>query len=127
MIPVSPRVILCVDDEPTGLMARRLILSIAGYDVLTAASAEAALRIFSRNPVDLIITDHFLPDLPGTEMAAMMKRLKPQVPIVLLTGSLEPPPGIEHTDLLLVKGMPPPEFLAAVARLLTKENGVGSA
>lgn len=108
-------------------MARRLILSIAGYDVITAASAEAALRIFSHNPVDLIITDHFLPDLPGTEMAAMMKRLKPQVPIVLLTGSLEPPPGIEHTDLLLVKGMPPPEFLAAVAKLLTKENGVGSA
>ena len=47
------------------LLARRLILILAGYDVLTAASGDVALRIFRRRDVDLVITDYFLPGLPA--------------------------------------------------------------
>ncbi|HME31352.1 MAG TPA: response regulator [Terriglobales bacterium] len=112
--------ILCVDDEPTGLTARRLLLSIAGYTVLAATSAEIALRLFGCNDVDLVITDHLLPDLTGTELVAVLKRLKPEVPVVLLTGLIDPPPGSERADLLLTKGMTPPEFLAEIAQLLSK-------
>jgi len=50
---VNPTVILCVDDDPRGLLACRLILSIAGYDVFTAASGDAALRIFRRRHTNL--------------------------------------------------------------------------
>ena len=113
-------VILCVDDEPTGLTARRLLLSTAGYTALTASAGNAALRLFSFNHVDLVITDHMLPDLTGAELISAMKRLKPDVPIVLLTGMVDPPPGFEHADLLLTKGMMPQEFLAEIADLLSK-------
>jgi CheY-like chemotaxis protein len=117
-----PSVILCVDDEPTALMVRRLILSISGYDVLTAADGDAALTSLCRNHVDLVITDHFLPDRTGARVAVEMKRLKPEVPIVLLTGALEPPPGSENADLVLPKGLDPTEFLAAIANLITKRQ-----
>ena len=120
------RVILCVDDEAVGLLARRLLLSIAGYMVLTATSGEIALRLFSCNHVDLVLTDHLLPDLTGAQLASEMKRLKPEVPIVLLTGMVEPPSEFEYADLLLTKCMTPPEFLAAVAKLLSKGQSAGA-
>ena len=79
--------------------------------------------------MDLVITDHLLPDSTGAELASEMKRLKPEVPIVLLTGLVDLPPGYGDVDLLLTKGMTPPEFLADVAKLLAKspssENGNG--
>jgi CheY-like chemotaxis protein len=112
--------ILCVDDEPAGLTARRLLLSTAGYTVLTATSGDAALRLFICNHLDLVITDHLLPDLTGAELVSEMKRLKPEVPVVLFTGLVEPPPGYEQADMLLTKGMTPPEFLAEMAKLLRK-------
>ena len=119
------RVILCVDDELTGLTARRLLLSIAGYTVLTASSGKAALKLFGCNHLDLVITDHLLPDLTGAELASEMKRLKPAVPIVLLTGLVDLPPGYEQTDLVLTKGMTPPEFLTEIAELLSKAQAPG--
>ena len=113
-------VILCVDDETTGLTARRLLLSIAGYTVLTATSCNNALKLFGCNHVDLVITDHLLPDSTGAELASEMKRRKPEVPILLLTGLVELPPGYEDVDLRLTKGMTPPEFLAEIAKLLPR-------
>jgi CheY-like chemotaxis protein len=114
--------ILCVDDETTGLMARRLLLSIAGYTVLTATSCHSAIKLFACNHVDLVITDHLLPDSTGAELASEMKRLKPEVPIVLLTGLVDLPPGYEDVDLLLTKGLTPQDFLADIAKLLSKHS-----
>ena len=112
------RVILCVDDESTGLTVRRLLLSTQGYTVLTASSGACALKQFSLNNVDLVVTEYLLPDLTGVELVSEMKRLKPQVPVILLTGLVEPPSGFEEADLLLTKAMTPPEFLAEIAKLL---------
>jgi CheY-like chemotaxis protein len=117
-----PSVILCVDDEPTALLVRRLLLSIAGYDVLTAANRDAALSTLRRNHVDLIITGHFLPDSAWVQVAAEMKRLKPEVPIVLLSGALELPSGSENADLVLPKGLDPSQFLAAIANLIARRS-----
>jgi len=126
-VPSKP-VILCVDDEPAGLIARRLVLSTAGYAVLTAASGAIALRLLTCNQVDLVVTDHLLPDLSGVDLISSMKQLKPDVPIILLTGLVDPPPGFEKADMLLTKGITPPEFLAEIERLLSQRwpNGTAS-
>ena len=120
-----PTVILCVDNEPTGLLVRRLLLSIAGYGVLTAANRDAALSTLRRNHVDLVITGHFLPDPAWAQVAVEIKRLKPKIPLVLLTGALELPLGSENADLVLQKGLDPAEFLAAIASLITKSPSSG--
>ena len=116
----SPTVILCIDDEPTILTLRQVLLSIAGYKVLTATNGESAMRLFTLNHVDLVITDQLLPGRSGGQVASEMKRLKPEVPIILYIGLLELPPGAEHADLVMVKGMTPPEFLGAIAALVAK-------
>jgi CheY-like chemotaxis protein len=112
------RVILCLDDDVAALALRCLVLSSAGYEVLTAADGTAALELFRRIPIDLVITDYWLPGLTGTEVAAEMKQLKPAIPIVLFSGLVEAPPGSGHTDLVITKGMPALELLREVGKLL---------
>jgi CheY-like chemotaxis protein len=113
------RVILCVDDDVAALALRCLVLSSAGYEVLTADGA-AALELFRCIRVDLVITDCWLPGLTGTQVAAEMKQLKPTIPIVLFSGLVEAPRGSDHTDLAITKGLPAIEFLREVGKLLPK-------
>ncbi len=122
MFSSNQLVVLCIDDEPNILMLRQLLLSLAGYSVLTAANAEEALAAFTNHHVDLVITDQLLPGRSGTEIAAEMKRLQPQVPIVLFTGLVDLPAGTEHMDLVLTKGITPPEFLTALASLISPRS-----
>jgi len=117
-----PPVILCVDDDRIALFVRRLLLSTAGYEVLTASSVEAAQGLFDCNQVDLLITDHLLPDGTGVELVLQMKRIRPEVPAVLFTAWAEMPPGYDHADRLLSKGMTPEDFLREVASLLSNRN-----
>ena len=117
-------VILCIDDDHTALSVRRLLLSVAGYAVLTASSVEAALRLFNRNRVDLVVTDHWLPDGTGAELTCRTKQVKPNVPVVLLTGLVDIPPGYDKADLVLTKGVAPQEFLAAIETLVSADRNV---
>jgi two-component system, NtrC family, response regulator len=117
-----PPVILCVDDDPNALFVRRLLLSIAGYEVLTASSVETAQGLFACNHVDLMITDHLLPDGTGAELVLQMKRVQPKASVVLLTAWAETPPGYDRADRLLNKGVTPEDFLREVASLLSNHN-----
>ena len=119
---VTPTVVLCVDDDSRAMTARSLILSVAGYDVQTAASSESALSIFRRSPVDLVIADHFLPGMSGAELASAMKKIKPEIQFVLLMVTPEPPSGAEQVDLVLMKGMNPQQFLDDIQGLLIKRQ-----
>ena len=100
-------------------MARRLVLSTAGYDVLAAASGEDALRILRRRDVDLVIADAFLPRFTGAQITNAIKSHDPQIRVVLLTGAPEPPSGLK-ADLVLIKGRAPAAFLAEIAAVLDR-------
>ena len=114
-------VILCVDDDSVGLTTRRMVLMAAGYEVLTAVSGAGAFRLLQRKHVDLVITDHFLPGMSGAELTVAAKKLNPQLPIILLSGAIEPLPGCEQADLVVTKGSSPEEFLNMIAQLLGKK------
>jgi DNA-binding response OmpR family regulator len=111
-------VILCIDDEQAALRVRQLVLEYAGYRVLTATNGAAGLELFREQHVDLVITDHLLPGQTGSQVAREMKRLKPEVPVAMLSGLAERPEGGEAPDAFLTKGGPVPEFLASVGSLL---------
>jgi CheY-like chemotaxis protein len=111
-------VVLCVDDDARALMVRSLILSVAGYEVQTASMGDAALRIFHHSHIDLVIADQDLPGINGWTLAAEMKKLKPEVPVVLLTGATELPTDKGAADLALIKCMEPPQFLATIEKLV---------
>ena len=117
-VSAQQSVILCIDDQESSLKPRQLILEHAGYRVLSATNGVAGLELFRHQHLDLVITDHLLPGLTGSQVAREMKRLKPEVPVAMLSGLLERPEDAEATDTFLTKGGPVPEFLTAVASLL---------
>ena len=110
--------LLCIDDNQTALHLRKLVFESAGYTVLVASDSAAAMVLFSLSAVDMVVSDHVLDDGSGTELAAVMKRLKPDVPIAIISGLVEAPEGIEHADLFISKTDSPPEVLEKIAGLL---------
>jgi CheY-like chemotaxis protein len=110
--------ILCIDDAEIALRVRKLVLTIAGYEVVTAASGEEGLELFKRSAVDLVIADHFLTGKTGTEIASEMKTIKPHVPILIVSAAADTPTGVEFADEFLPKGESPEVLLRTIARLL---------
>lgn len=114
--------VLCIDDAEIALRVRKLVLANAGYRVLTAASGEEGLDLFKENPVELVIADHFLSNKTGLEIAAEMKELKPEVPILIVSAAAEPPSGMEFSDGFLSKGEGPDALLDAIAGMLERHE-----
>jgi len=78
--------ILCIDDEANICSILRAALTIKGYRVSTAGSAEAARRIVQSDPPSLIILDQQLEETDGLTLAAEIRETRPDLPILLLTG-----------------------------------------
>ena len=114
--------ILCIDDNEIALKVRRMVLEVAGYSVLTASDVELAMQSFISAAVDMVMSDHLLQGKTGTDLAAEMKRLKPTIPIVIVSGMVEEPEGMEHADLFIGKGEPPPIWLKKISDVLQKSR-----
>jgi PAS domain S-box-containing protein len=118
----TPFLVLCVDDEPSGLQLRQLILEREGYSVCTARSESEALAIFKSRDFDIVVTDHLLGRETGTATAKEMKRLKPYVPIIVLSGAADRPEGIEIVDAFLCKAEGPQSLLTKVRELAVRSR-----
>jgi CheY-like chemotaxis protein len=106
------RLVLCVDDERVGLHVRKLLLERSGYRVLTAMDGQSGLALFEQNPIQAVVLDFAMPGMHGGEVAARMRALKPDVPIVLLSAYLGLPSEITRlVDVYMTKGEGAPALL----------------
>ncbi|MDM8551573.1 response regulator [Desulfobacterales bacterium HSG2] len=82
--------ILLADDEPMVLGACSKFLRIMGYSVTSCSESMKALKIFKNHPeaFDLVITDNIMPEMSGTELSKEIRKIRPDIPIILITGSL---------------------------------------
>ena len=80
-----PRVLL-VDDDATLLRSFARSLKHAGFDVITADSAEAAYESFHQGRVDVIVSDISMPHTSGVEMMDTLRQEDEDLPVVLMTG-----------------------------------------
>ncbi len=78
--------ILVVEDERNMLMVIRMALEDAGYRVLGAESAEAALAHLGDPELAVVLTDLKLPGMRGEELVAVCKRERPDLPVIVLTA-----------------------------------------
>jgi PAS domain S-box-containing protein len=80
--------ILFIDDEQALVSMGQAFLERLGYDVVTETSSTEALALFIRQPdrFDLVITDMTMPGMPGDRLAKELRRLRPDIPIILCTG-----------------------------------------
>ena len=122
-MPTRKPIILCVGDQESGLVARKLLLEAEGYEILTAADGRSGLQAFISQPVDAVILDYQMPEMNGDQVASEMKRVKPGVPILLLCGySRLPDNKLNAVDAFLSKSEPVATFLASVEQLLNESS-----
>jgi CheY-like chemotaxis protein len=83
----GPLRILVVDDDVLIQMATSDMVVDLGHEVREAGSGRAALELLrSGEAVDLVITDQSMPGMTGVELAAEIRNLRPDMPILLATG-----------------------------------------
>ena len=113
------RLILCVDDEPVGLLVRKMLLERAGYRVVTALDGPAGLEIFTREPVEAVVLDFSMPGMTGGEVASFMRTVKPRIPILMLSAYTSLPPEVHRVvDLSMTKGEGAPALLEKLGSLI---------
>ena len=84
----GPSRVLIVDDEPLNRALLEVMLGGQGYEILTAASGEAALAIVAQRQPDLILLDIMMPGMDGYKVAATIKANEAtrHIPIILLSA-----------------------------------------
>jgi PAS domain S-box-containing protein len=80
--------VMIVDDEPMLVALAEEMLAELGYEPVGFDSSNVALQAFRADPprFDLVLTDEAMPDLAGTELAREIRRIRPDVPIILMSG-----------------------------------------
>ena len=105
---VKPVRILIVDDVPLNLHVAKALFNRIGFDeIFTAGSGKAALELLGRQPVDLILSDMWMPEMNGAEFSAEVKK-DPRfahIPIVAQTADVETNGNFDmsHFDGVILK------------------------
>src|SRR5258708_5623253 len=89
--------ILSIDDEADIRELLQEVLTMKGYRVSTAATGAEALKIIKADPPQLVISDFQIEDADGFVLTEEIKRLLPDVPILLLTGAVFDPEVVRDT------------------------------
>jgi excisionase family DNA binding protein len=132
-VPASPAVrsaaatagrprVLVVDDEATIRDLLSKTLALAEYDVDLAPDGRAALDRLRMIPYDLLITDLKMPGVDGLTVIREARRLKADLPVIIITGFSNEASAIEAVNLgvsgYLTKPFRVPRVLAAAAKAL---------
>jgi len=113
--------LLCVDDDSGIRELYELLLTSFGYEVLLAEDGRSALELFHSkgSKISAVILDYQMPEMNGLELAAELKSCRPNLPIVMISGSnpgLEKKPGC--VDAALPKGVDTEKLVAKLESLL---------
>ena len=119
------RVLLVDDEEPLIVMTAEVLAQL-GYEATPFTDGRAALEAFEKTPeaFQVVVTDEVMPALTGTDLARRVRRLRPDLPIVLVSGYSGPiltqqalSAGVSE---LLKKPVQSRELAAALARVLQR-------
>ena len=122
-----PATILLLDDNAVQAATRQTILKRAGYSVIAALNPERALEQFRNDdypaPIDLIITDHIMPGMNGSEFVREVRKFEPTVPVLVISGLAEAEDEYTGLDIhFRLKPLLPDNLLASVHRLIERSS-----
>jgi signal transduction histidine kinase len=124
-IPAASRsynVLLVDDDRLVAVTAASMIESL-GHQVLMASSGKEALAVLhGESRIDLVITDHAMPHMTGSELADQIRDLRPNLPIIFATGYAELPNPEESGRPRLSKPYRLEELSSLMDEVLRRQN-----
>jgi CheY-like chemotaxis protein len=117
--------ILLVDDNKLGLSARKSVLEELGHKIATASNGVDALEQFGDSKFDLVVTDYKMPRMNGLELIVGLRKIAPDLPVILISGFVDSLGLNEETtgaDVVIQKSANEVSHMVrAVARLLRKK------
>ena len=107
--------VLAVDDEATVLKLLGSVLSREGYRVLLAEDGARALSFLSSHPeIDVVVTDVRMPGLSGIELADAIGDIRPDLPVIFITGHPGDYLDRLHGRAVVTKPFHPAKLLATI-------------
>jgi DNA-binding NtrC family response regulator len=117
-MPLPP--VLVVDDDKNMRLSLQTVLEDEGYAVRSVSNAEDALKLLDHDKFFMVITDGHLGGMTGYELLSQARRLRPELPVLLITAYATPKLAVEAIKAgaidYLSKPFEPEELLHAVAR-----------
>ena len=99
------------------------MLQCLGHQVLVASSGTEALNILQGEPrIDVVITDHAMPHMTGSELADQIRGIRPNLPIILATGYAELPLPEESGLPRLCKPYCLEDLISLMDEVLRRQN-----
>ena len=92
------RILLVDDHEPVCISLQAMIKGM-GHETLTATSGRQALAVHRQNPVDVLVTDIFMPDMDGYELIQKFRQEYPKVKVVAMSGGIPRSPGGPYLEV----------------------------
>ena len=122
--------ILIVDDVPMNLRVAKALFNRIGFDnVFTAGSGREALEFLDKQPVDLVLSDMWMPEMNGTQLSAEIKK-NPKfshIPVVAQTADVETSGNFDmsHFDAIILKPITR-EKLSNMVKRIIEDGGMGN-
>jgi two-component system response regulator CpxR len=121
------KTILCVDDNEQILSVRTFLLETRGYNVVTAASSHQALEYVQQSlpgAIDLLLCDLIMPQMDGNELVRRAKELRPGLPAMIVSGTVNSFDRAHYADVFLPKGATSPaEMIERIRVLVARKRG----
>ena len=114
--------LLCVDDNRGILAYERSLFERSGFVVITAPSAQEGLRLVTMYRFDAVLLDYHMPEMNGHNLASAIRRVTPETPVVMFSGSEVPEQTRRLVDAVVPKNGATGELLPTVARLCRRSS-----
>jgi len=115
--------VLVVDDDPLILTVVDLMVRHAGHTVRTASDGTTALDVLAEAPADVLVSDIRMPGMSGLELAHLVRKDYPNIPIILMTGYLSEYSNGSASQIgvdgILKKPFKSTDLIAAISRAVT--------
>jgi CheY-like chemotaxis protein len=106
-----------MDGDIAILCYEKALLERSGYTVLTAASAQQGLRLVTMCKCDVVLLDYEMHERNGSEVAVQIKRVRPDLAVILLSGSDVPTQALALVDAFVPKLEASRQLLPTIAEL----------
>ncbi len=116
--------ILCIDDDRNILELQRAILETKGYAVFSVTDGRTGIRVAREHPVDLVVLDFKMPDMDGAQVAEVLFKEHPDLPIVVCSGFFDiVPEWLKWFAAAYVeKGESPGVWVTAIEEVIAREK-----
>lgn len=123
-----PKTLLWIDDYEPGLTLYKAMFENLGFRVFTASRGSAGLKLLASHRVDAVVVDYEMPEMNGEAVAAHIRNFRPEVAVVMFTGSGFVPNRVRNlVDGFCDKAGSRKDLVGAIQRALEFKSGHRSA